>query len=94
MVSYPQWTWLYIIMNIGNELYSGLSRHSYLLSAEVSEMIIAFNINYQFQCNPSYTGTYIVLVKYKISKKKDFKKESYAQMEPAMKKQVLSNKAI
>ena len=57
MVSYPQWTWLYIIMNIGNELYSGLSRQSYLLSTEVPEMIIAFNINYQFQCNPSYTGT-------------------------------------
>ena len=57
MVSYPQWTWLYIIMNIGNELYSGLSRQSYLLSTEVSEMIIVFNMNYQFQCNPSYTGT-------------------------------------
>ena len=57
MVSYPQWTWLYIIMNIGNELYSGLSRQSYLLLTEVCEMIMAFNINYQLQCSPSYTGT-------------------------------------
>ena len=40
------------IMNIGNELYSGLSslsRQSYLLLIEVSEMIIVFNINYQLQ---------------------------------------------
>ena len=39
------------IMNIGNELYSGLSslyRQSYLLLTEVPEMIIVFNINYQF----------------------------------------------
>ena len=57
MVSYPQWTWLYIIMNIGNELYSGLSRQSYLLLTEVCEMIMVFNINYQLQCSPSYTGT-------------------------------------
>ena len=45
------------IMNIGNELYSGLSRQSYLLLTEVCEMIMVFNINYQLQCSPSYTGT-------------------------------------
>ena len=48
------------IMNIGNELYSGLSslsRQSYLLFTEVPEMIIVFNINYQLQYSPSYTGT-------------------------------------
>ena len=48
------------IMNIGNELYSGLSslsRQSYLLLTEVPEMIIVFNINYQLQYSPSYTGT-------------------------------------
>ena len=48
------------IMNIGNELYSGLSslsRQSYSLLTEVPEMIIVFNINYQFQYSPSYTGT-------------------------------------
>ena len=40
------------IMNIGNELYSGLSslsRQSYLLFTEVPEMIIVFNIKYQLQ---------------------------------------------
>ena len=48
------------IMNIGNELYSGLSslsRQSYLLLTEVCKMIMVFNINYQLQCSPSYTGT-------------------------------------
>ena len=48
------------IMNNGNELYSGLSslsRQSYLLLTEVPEMIILFNINYQLQYSPSYTGT-------------------------------------
>ena len=48
------------IMNIGNELYSGLSslsNQSYLLFTEVPEMIIVFNINYQLQYSPSYTGT-------------------------------------
>ena len=47
------------IMNIGNELYSGLSslsRESYLLLTEVPEMLIVFNINYQLQYSPSYTG--------------------------------------
>ena len=40
------------IMNIGNELYSGLSslsRESYLLLTEVPEMLIVFNINYHLQ---------------------------------------------
>ena len=48
------------ITNSGNELYSGLSslsRQSYLLVTEVPEMIIVFNINYQLQYSPSYTGT-------------------------------------
>ena len=45
------------IMKIGNELYSGLSKQSYLLLTEVPEMIIVFNINYQLQYSPSYTGT-------------------------------------
>ena len=48
------------IMNIGNELYSGLSSlssQSYLLLTDVPEMIIVFNINYQLQYSPSYTGT-------------------------------------
>ena len=48
------------IMNIGNELYSGLSslsRESYLLLTEVPEMVIVFNINYQLQYSPSYTDT-------------------------------------
>ena len=47
------------IMNIGNELYSGLSslfRPSYLLLTEVPEMMIEFNINYQLQYSSSYTG--------------------------------------
>ena len=47
------------IMNIGNELYSGLSSVSwqcYLLLTEVPEMMIVFNINYQLQYSPSYTG--------------------------------------
>ena len=52
------------IMNIGNELYSGrssLSRQSLLLLTEVPEMIIVFDINYQLQYSPSYTGTCEVL---------------------------------
>ena len=51
---------LFNIMNIGNELHSGLSspsKQSYLLLTEVPEMIIVFNINYQLQYSPSYTGT-------------------------------------
>ena len=46
-------------MNNGNELYSGLSslsRLSYLL-VTVVKLIIVFNINYQLQYSPSYTGT-------------------------------------
>ena len=48
------------IMNIVNELYSGLSslsRESYLLLTEVPEMVMVFNINYQLQYSPSYTDT-------------------------------------
>ena len=48
------------IMNIGNELYSGLSslsKQSQLPLTEVLRMIIVFNINYQFQYSPSYNGT-------------------------------------
>ena len=45
------------IMNISNELYSSLSKQSYLLLTEVPEMIIVFSINYQLQYSPSYTGT-------------------------------------
>ena len=47
------------IMNIGNELYSGLSRlsrQSYLLLTEVPEVISVFNTNYCLQYSPSYTG--------------------------------------
>ena len=47
-------------MNIGNELYSGLSRlfrQSYLLLTEIPEVIRVFNINYQLQYSPSDTGT-------------------------------------
>ena len=48
------------IVNIDDELYSGLSglsKQSYLLFTEVPEIIIVFNINYQLQYSPSYTGT-------------------------------------
>ena len=45
------------IMNISNELYSSLSKQSYLLLTEVAEMIKVFSINYQLQYSPSYTGT-------------------------------------
>ena len=41
------------IMKIDSELYSGLSKQSYLLLTEVPEMIIVFNINYQLQYSPS-----------------------------------------
>ena len=47
-------------MNIGNELYSGLSRlsrQSYLLLTEVPEVISVSNTNYHLQYSPSYTGT-------------------------------------
>ena len=48
------------IVNIDDELYSGLSslsKQSYLLFTKVPEIIIVFNINYQLQYSPSYTGT-------------------------------------
>jgi hypothetical protein len=47
------------IMNIGNELYSGLSRlsrQSYLMLTELPDMTIVFNTNYQLQYSQSYTG--------------------------------------
>ena len=48
------------IMNIGNELYSGLSRlsrQSYLLFTELPELINVFNTDYQLQYSSSYSGT-------------------------------------
>ena len=48
------------IMNIGNELYSGLSRLSaqtYLLLTELPEMVNVFNTNYKLHYSYSYTGT-------------------------------------
>ena len=50
---------LFNIMNIGNELYSGLStlsRQSYLLLTEIPEMVTLSSTNYQLQYSPSYTG--------------------------------------
>lgn len=47
------------IMNIGNQLYSGLSRltrQSYLLLKETPELITVLNKNFQLQYSPSYTG--------------------------------------
>ena len=58
MVLYPQWK--VNIMNFSNELYFGLSslsRQSQLLLTEVPKMMRVFNINYQLQYSPSYTGT-------------------------------------
>ena len=48
------------IMNIGNELYSGLSRLSgqtYLLLTELPEMVNVFDTNYKLHYSSSYTGT-------------------------------------
>ena len=48
------------ILNIGNELYSVLSRpcrQSYLMLTELPEMISVFNTNYQFQYSSSYAGS-------------------------------------
>ena len=48
------------IMNIGNELYSGLSRLSgqtYLLLTELPEMVNVFDTNYKLHYSFSYTGT-------------------------------------
>ena len=57
------------IMNIGNELYSGLSSlswQSYLLLTEVPEIMILFNI-ISFNIVQAILVLYMVLVKYKIS---------------------------
>ena len=51
------------IMNIGNELYSGLSRLSgqtYLLLTELPEMVNVFDTNYKLHYSYSYTGTTLV----------------------------------
>ena len=48
------------IMNIGNELYSvlsRLSRQSYLLLTELPTMITVQNINYQLEFTESYSGS-------------------------------------
>ena len=48
------------ILNIGNELYSGvskLSRQSYLMLTELPEVVNMFNTNYRLHYSPSYTGT-------------------------------------
>ena len=48
------------IMNIGNELYSSLSRLSgqtFLMLTEVPEMVSIFNTTYQLDYSPSYSGT-------------------------------------
>ena len=48
------------IMNIGNELYSGLSRLSrqtFLLLTELPEVLNVFNTDYQLQYSSSYSGT-------------------------------------
>jgi len=47
------------IMNIGNELYSTLSRlchQSYLMLTELPTMITVYDCNYQLQYSESYTG--------------------------------------
>ena len=46
-------------MNIGNELYSVLSRlhnQDFLLLAELPKMVTVFETNYQIQYSPKYTG--------------------------------------
>ena len=48
------------IMNIGNELYSGLSRLSrqtFLLLTELPEVLNVFNTDYQLQFSSSCSGT-------------------------------------
>ena len=48
------------IVNIGNELYSGLSRLSrqtFLLLTELPEVLNVFNTDYQLQYSSSYSGT-------------------------------------
>ena len=47
-------------MNIGNELYSGLSRLSrqtFLLLTELPEVLNVFNTDYQLQYSSRYSGT-------------------------------------
>ena len=47
------------IMNIGNELYSVLSRlhnQDFLLLTELPNMVTVFETNHQIQCSASYTG--------------------------------------
>ena len=47
------------IMNIGNELYSTLSkllRQTYLLLTELPTMVTALNTNYQLEFSESYSG--------------------------------------
>ena len=57
-ISYPEH--LVQIMNIGNELYSALSRlsrQSYLLLTELPTMVTVLNINYQLEFTESYSGS-------------------------------------
>ena len=51
---------LELIMNIGNQLYSGLSqltRQSFLMLTELPPMLNVFETDYQIQYSESYTGT-------------------------------------
>lgn len=48
------------IMNIGNQLYSTLSRlarQSYLMMTELPTIVDVFDSTYQFRFSESYTGT-------------------------------------
>ena len=48
------------IMNIGNQLYSGLSqfaRQSFLMQSELPSMLNVFETDYQIQYSETYTGT-------------------------------------
>ena len=48
------------IMNIGNQLYSGLSqlaRQSFLMHSDLPSMLNVFETDYQLQYSESYTGT-------------------------------------
>ena len=47
------------VMNVGNELYtalSRLSRQTYLMLTELPAQVIMFNTTFQIQYSPSYTG--------------------------------------
>lgn len=51
---------LVLIMNIGNQLYSGLSqlaRQSFSMQTELPPMLNVFDTDYQLQYSESYTGT-------------------------------------